>query len=93
MDHYLQPPGWERMLSSLKSFWTGVLTFHLNLFCKQTAKTTGFVADNCQPTLSHCLSGFKTLPTASLHVVMQEYHSLGIFNKPSNQTTKIFARA
>lgn len=83
MDHYLQPPGRERMFWSFKLFWTRFLTFHLHLFHRQTTQAPWFVVDNTasQHCHFHCLSGLKTLQSARLDLVMQEHHNWDIFKK------------
>lgn len=83
MDHYLQPPGWERMFWSFKLFRTRFLTFHLYLFHRHTTQTPWFVVDNTvsQHCHSHCISGLKTLQSARLDLVTQEHHNWDIFRK------------
>lgn len=83
MDHYLQPPGWERMFWSFKLFWTQFLTFPMYLFHMQTTQMPWFVVDNTvsQHCHSHRLSGLKTLQSARLDLVMQEHHNWDIFKK------------
>lgn len=95
MDHYLQPPGWERMFWSFKLFRTRFLTFPLYLFHRHTTQTPWFVVDNTvsQHCHSHCISGLKTLQSACLDLVMQEHHKWDIFRRTwQNKWQNIYPR-